>query len=82
MSQMIRRLYLSVRREENGNDTISKELQKEILEILEEEIDKKEGSEFERIRDAAFLIGSAGGENGFVKGFKYAYHLFMECASR
>ena len=28
------------------------------------------------------VIGGAGEENGFVKGFKYAYQLFSECARK
>lgn len=79
MEQMIRKLYLNMRREENQEDAISKEFQKEIIDILENEIEQRNEQGFEKIRDIAFMIGAAGEENGFVKGFKYAYHLFMEC---
>lgn len=79
MEQMIRKLYLYMRREENQEDTISKEFQEEIIEMLKAEIEQKNESETERIRDVAFMIGAAGEENGFVKGFKYAYRLFLEC---
>lgn len=68
-----------MRREENQEDTISKEFQEEIIEMLKAEIEQKNESETERIRDVAFMIGAAGEENGFVKGFKYAYRLFLEC---
>ena len=76
---MIRKLYLSMRREENQKDVISKDFQEEIVAMLRTEIEQKNESEFERVRDIAFMIGAAGEENGFIKGFKYAYHLFMEC---
>ena len=79
MEQMIRKLYLSMRREENQKDVISKDFQEEIVAMLRTEIEQKNESEFERVRDIAFMIGAAGEENGFIKGFKYAYRLFMEC---
>lgn len=79
MEQMIRKLYLYMRREENQEDTISKKFQEEIIEMLKAEIEQKNETEIQRIRDVAFMIGAAGEENGFVKGFKYAYHLFLEC---
>lgn len=79
MEQMIRKLYLSMRREENQKDVISKDFQEEIVAMLRTEIGKKNETEFEKIRDIAFMIGAAGEENGFIKGFKYAYHLFIEC---
>lgn len=68
-----------MRREENQEDTISKKFQEEIIEMLKAEIEQKNETEIQRIRDVAFMIGAAGEENGFVKGFKYAYHLFLEC---
>ena len=79
MEQMIRKLYLSMRREEKKKDVISKDFQEEIVAMLRTEIGQKNETEFEKIRDIAFMIGAAGEENGFIKGFKYAYHLFMEC---
>lgn len=30
-------------------------------------------------RDMILLAASAAEENGFVEGFKYAFHLFAEC---
>lgn len=68
-----------MRREENQEDAISKDFQEEIIKILKDEIGTKNESEFERMCDVVFMIGAAGEENGFVKGFKYAYHLFLEC---
>lgn len=79
MEQMIRKLYLYMRKEENQENTISEKFQEEIIEMLKAEIEHKNETEIERIRDVAFMIGAAGEENGFVKGFKYAYHLFLEC---
>lgn len=68
-----------MRKEENQENTISEKFQEEIIEMLKAEIEHKNETEIERIRDVAFMIGAAGEENGFVKGFKYAYHLFLEC---
>lgn len=68
-----------VGREEGAGSAISEEFKKEIVEMLQEAMDGKEGIEFERIRDAAYMVASVGEENGFVKGFKYAFHLFAEC---
>lgn len=80
MNQMIRNLYLSMRKEENMKNVISKEFQEEIIEMLKSEMGEKEEPEFEKICDIAFLIGGTGEENGFVKGFKCAWQLLFECA--
>lgn len=82
MEQRIRGLYLAVRREEKSSVAVSKEFKEEIEEMLREAVDAKEGCEFERIRDATFMVVSAGEENGFVMGFKYAFHLFAECIGK
>lgn len=79
MEQMIRKLYLYTRKEENQEEAISKELQEEIVAMLRTEIGQKNESEFERIRDIAIMIRAAGEENDFIKGFKCAYRLFIEC---
>lgn len=82
MEQMIRKLYLYMRKEENHETVISREFQEEIVGMLKSEIEEETEMEFEKIRDLAFMIGVAGEENGFVKGFKYAYHLFTECVQK
>ena len=82
MNQMIRNLYLGMRKEENKRNAISKEFQEEIIEMLKSEMSEKEEPEFEKICDIAFLIGGIGEENGFVKGFKCAWQLFAECMQR
>lgn len=79
MDQRIRELYLAVRREEDSGAAVSEEFQEEIVEMLREAMDGKEQIGFVQIRDVAFMAASAGEENGFVKGFKYAFHLFAEC---
>ena len=82
MDQMIRKLYVNMKREEAEEGIVNKEFQKEILQMLKDGIEGKDESAFEKIRDVAFMIGAAGEENGFVKGFKYAYQLFAECIRR
>ena len=42
MNQMIRNLYLSMRKEENMKNVISKEFQEEIIEMLKSEMGEKE----------------------------------------
>lgn len=82
MNQTIRNLYINMRKEEYPQDIISKEFREEIVEMLKDEIGEIEEGEFKKIRDIAFMIGGAGEENGFLKGFKYAYQLFSECARK
>jgi hypothetical protein len=82
MEQRIRELYLAVRREVKSDVAVSEEFKDEIMEMLREVVDGKDGREFERIRDVAFMAARAGEENGFVKGFKYAFHLFAECIQK
>lgn len=40
---------------------------------------QRDSMEYERYRDKAIRIASAAEESGFVRGFKYAFRLMMEC---
>ena len=37
------------------------------------------GKRYEKLRDTVFRIASAGEEAGFIRGFRYAVNLLMEC---
>ncbi len=82
MDKMIRNLYSHMLKEENPKEKISCELRGEIIKHLECERKGIGDSEYEKMRDTAFLIAAMSEENGFVKGFKYAYRLFAECAEK
>ncbi len=82
MDRMIRDLYLNVRKETYPKDILSKEFREEIVGMLRGELGEIQEEEFRKICDLAFLIGVAGEEKGFVKGFKYAYQLFAECIQK
>ncbi|MBC5746006.1 hypothetical protein FMM74_021270 [Lachnospiraceae bacterium MD308] len=78
---MIRSLYLNLIQDMEVTDDISERLKKEILEILEDDEKETEtgSQEYGQCRDKVFRIASAAEENGFVRGFRYAFHLIMEC---
>ena len=78
---MIRSLYLNLIQDMEVTDDISERLKKEILEILEDDEKETETGmqEYGQCRDKVFRIASAAEENGFVRGFRYAFHLIMEC---
>lgn len=76
---MIRNLYLNMIQDIEVTDDISERLKKEILKILEDDEKGIDSQEDGQCRDKAFRIASAAEENGFVRGFKYAFRLIMEC---
>lgn len=80
-NNIIRKLYRDMLKEGTDTDKISGETKKEIEALLLDITDGKESQEYEKYRDEFLLAASAAEENGFVKGFKYAFRLFTECAS-
>lgn len=80
-NNIIRKLYHDMLKEGTDTDKISGETKKEIEALLLDITDGKESQEYEKYRDEFLLAASAAEENGFVKGFKYAFRLFTECAS-
>lgn len=79
MEEKIRSLYTKMIREENTTEKIDKDMQEEIIGLLQDEVLQMNGESYSKLRDNAFLIASLAEENGFVKGFKYAFWLFVEC---
>lgn len=79
MDQLLRELYVKMQQEINSADKIDKNMKEKISDLLKEERDKLDKKEYELLQDQAFLLASAAEENGFVKGFRYAFRLFMEC---
>lgn len=76
---MIKKLYVNLVKERPQDRTDDLELKKEILKVLENEGKNERGLNYDEIRDIAFLVAEMAEENGFVKGFKYAFYLFAEC---
>lgn len=72
---MIREIYQKLISDMIGEDEISRVMKEEILSILNE---KEEASECEQCKDQVFRAASAAEEAGFVRGFKYAFHLALE----
>lgn len=79
MEQMIRDLYAKTIHSGNTTEKIDRNMQEEILNILKDEERQLGDVNHEKLRDTTFLIASAAEENGFVKGFRYAFRLFLEC---
>lgn len=79
MEQLIRNLYTKTIRSERTTEKIDQDMQEEILNLLKDEEKQLGDVNYEKLRDTVFLIASAAEENGFVKGFRYAFRLFLEC---
>ncbi len=79
MDQMIRELYAKMQWEGSSTDKIDGSIREEISNLLKDERSKMDQKDYERFQDKVSLIASAAEENGFVKGFRYAFYLFMEC---
>lgn len=71
---MIKKLYVNLMK--GKRELFEQEYRREILNMIEKEGEQKNRQEYE---DMALLIASMAEENGFVKGFKYAFYLFAEC---
>lgn len=79
MDKMIRELYNNMLWKTEREGRIGKELEEEIEGLLED-VEKKLGQkEYWEYKDNALYIACAAEEEGFVKGFKYAFRLFAEC---
>lgn len=78
--QIIRQFYQTVLKEAAETDKISRETRTELEALLKETDGETDPGKADQHRDELFLAASAAEENGFVKGFQYAFRLFMECA--
>lgn len=79
---MIKKIYANLLKEKVERHWDSRddlELQKNILKVLENVGKNEKGLNDEEIQDIAFLVAEMAEENGFVKGFKFAFYLFAEC---
>ena len=79
MDKMIRELYNNMLKETGDMEKISKETKEEIMVLLSGEKEGLKQEEYGKYKDFAFYVGCAAEENGFVKGFRYAFWLFAEC---
>ena len=84
MDSMIRKLYSMELEERNQGDGLDEEMRGEIKAILEKNkafirSEKEWGRSGD---DLAFAIAELGEEVGFVRGFKCAFRLFMECRGK
>lgn len=59
-------------------DDISKVLKLEVLNLIAEGKEKMKETDAAEYCDKAFHIAGAGEEAGFVRGFRYAFELFLE----
>lgn len=80
MDKIIRELYQNLIRDMTCEDEVSQEMKAEILYMLKESV-HEESQISEQYKDQIFRAASAAEEAGFVRGFRYAFHLFLECVS-
>ncbi len=71
-------MYVRMIQEENQGEKISRKTQGSVYHLLGKE-GQRESQDCGEIQDKVFLAACVAEENGFVMGFKYAFHLFTEC---
>lgn len=76
---LIRNLYMNIIEQTDGMDEIQLEMKEELLELIEEDQKQMDDEEFRKYRDKVFRIAALGEEQGFVRGFRFAFQLFIEC---
>lgn len=76
---LIRNLYMNIIEQTDGMDEIQLEMKEELLELIEEDQKQMADEEFRKYRDKVFRIAALGEEQGFVRGFRFAFQLFIEC---
>lgn len=75
---MIREIYKEMVQGKPYMNEISKETEREIVELLKDEsLENKQG--YERYRDRLYSAAATAEEAGFIKGFHFAVGLLMEC---
>ena len=79
MNEKIKEIYQGCIQENRENDTVSKEIQEQIMLLLKDEKQKMGWKEFEEYRDKIYLVSAISREGGFINGFKYAVMLMAEC---
>lgn len=65
--------------ERNASEKIDKNIQEEILNLFKDEEKQMDEPDYEKFCDNVFMAASIAEENGFVKGFQYAFWLCSEC---
>lgn len=78
---IIREIYKEMVQGKPYMDKISKEIEKEITELLKDEFQKNR-EEYEQYRDRLYSVAAIAEEAGFIKGFYFAVDLFAECKQR
>ena len=81
MDSMVRKLYSMELENQDQVDGLDEEMRVEVKAILEKNkaFISSENEHGRAGEDLAFAIAELGEEAGFVRGFKCAFRLFMEC---
>ncbi len=77
--KLIRNLYLNLIEEMDDTDVIHIEMKEELLGLLKETEKQMDDNEYKFYRDKIFQAASVGEEKGFIRGFRYAFQLFLGC---
>lgn len=75
----IRNLYKDMIQRVDNTDEIYQKMKEELLGLLTEDKENMDKNEYEHYKDKIFRAASVAEESGFVRGFRYAFRLFLEC---
>lgn len=81
MEELIRKIYAQELRERKPEDKVDIVIREEIKKILKKQ-DDITPEQYERYMDKAFSFAEIGEEEGFIRGFQYAFKLFVECMKK
>lgn len=79
---MIRQLYHAALKQDADSGGVSSKTTADINALLQELKSESDGQEYMIHTDDILLAASAAEENGFVKGFLYAFQLLKECSEK
>lgn len=79
MTSMIKDIYNTLIQRTKFTDKISRDLEKEINELLKREERQMDTLEFEHYRNNLYEVATAAEEGGFIKGFRQGVLLMTEC---
>lgn len=79
---IIRQLHQAALKQDADTGKVSSKTKADIEAILEDIGPKADNQKLEVHTDDIFLAAAAAEENGFVRGFLYAFQLFNECTGK
>lgn len=79
--KMIKEIYTGIIQGTKYMDDANRDIQNEIEKLFQKKKGAMDWQDYEWYRDKVFAVTSMAEEAGFIKGFRYAAALLLECFS-